>query len=131
MLTFPLLSFAFFLVVAGSMFFVGSFTGDQRLGPSEVMTIAMAVVLAVRVCAYFSETAAVDLAKTMPLTMLAVVLVTNGVSDLRESLSNLGAFRDEATLLGLYFFIVVFVEFALRLVYELLGRPNTDKTSRA
>lgn len=129
-LAFPFLSFAFFLVVAGSMFFMGGFS-DVELEESEVMTIAMGVVLAIRVCAYFSETAAADLAKIMPLSMLAVVLVTNGVSSVSDSVARLGAFRDAAGLLGLYFFIVVFVEFALRLVYELLGRPNTDKPSKA
>lgn len=126
-LTFPLLSFAFFLVVAGSMFFMGGLTDDGALEAADVMTIAMGVVLAIRVCAYFSETAAADLAKVMPLSMLAVVLVTNRVSGLDEALENLRAFRDEAALLALFFFVVVFAEFLLRLVYELLGRPNKGK----
>lgn len=123
-LAFPFISFAFFLVVAGSMFFMGGFTGDSDLQPRDVMTIAMGVVLAIRVCAYFSETAAADLAKVMPLSMLAVVLVTNGVSDLEASLANLGAFGDEPRLLGLFFLVVVVVEFLLRALYELLGRPH-------
>lgn len=129
-LFFPVVSFLFFLFVAASMLFIGEFTSSDRLSPRDVMTIAMAVVLAIRICAYFNETAAVDLAKTMPLSMLAVVLVTNGLSDLRESLQNLRAFGEDAALLGLFFLIVVAVEFALRIVYEVLGRPGHGRDPR-
>src|SRR5688500_10642715 len=88
--TFPFMSFLFVLVIAVSMLFMAKFSTND-LSTREVLTLAMAVVLAIRVCAYFSETAAADLAKVMPLSMLAVVLVTNGVSDLQDSLQNLKA----------------------------------------
>ncbi|MHB1260842.1 MAG: hypothetical protein ACYC2H_03915 [Thermoplasmatota archaeon] len=128
-LLFPLMSFLFFLVIAASMLFMSD-VSDGLLGPREVLTISMGVVLAIRVCAYFSETAAVDLAKTMPLSMLAVALVSNGFSDLRESLQNLRALDDDLTLLALYFLVVVVVEFTLRVVYEVLGRPNRARDPR-
>src|SRR5688572_2207471 len=121
--TFPLLSFLFVLVIAASMLFMSEVSAGD-LTPREILTLAMAVTLAVRVCAYFNETAAADLAKVMPLSMLAVVLVTNGFGDLRESLDNLAALDDDLTLLGLYFLVVVVTEFLLRAVYELLGRPG-------
>ena len=128
-LLFPLVSFLFFLVISTSMLFMSGISNTDLSEP-EVMTIAMGVVLAIRLCAYFSEQGAVDLAKTMPLSMLAVVLVTSGFSDLRDSLSNLGAFADHATLLGLYFLIVVILEFLLRAIYEILGRPKSSKGPR-
>ena len=122
-LAFPFLSFAFFLVIAASMFFMSD-VSEGDLGPRQVLTIAMAVVLAIRVCAYFSETAASDLAKVMPLSMLAVVLVTNGISDLRDSLDRVSALGDDLTLLWMFFLVVVSVEFLLRVAYEVLGRPG-------
>jgi hypothetical protein len=128
-LLFPLMSFAFFLVIALSMLFMSD-VSSGLLGTRQVLTISMGVVLAVRFCAYFSETAAVDLAKTMPLSMLAVTLVTNGFADLRDSLENLKAFDDDPTLLGLFFVIVVVVEFVLRVVYEILGRPARGRDPR-
>jgi hypothetical protein len=128
-LAFPLLSFLFFLVIAASMLFMASFS-EEDLSAREVMTIAMAVVLAIRVCAYFSETAAADLAKVMPLSMLAVVLVTNGFGDLRESLENLQAIAEDVQLLGLFFLVVVVVEFLLRVLYEMLGRPGKERDPR-
>lgn len=129
-LAFPVLSFVFFLVIAASMLFMGNFNASADLETRDVLTIAMAVVLAIRVCSYFSETASTDLAKVMPLSMLAVVLVTNGFGDLQESFENMQAFADEGTLLGLFFLVVVGVEFFLRLAYELLGRPGRGRDPR-
>lgn len=128
-LAFPLVSFLFFLVIAFSMAFMGELS-DSDLTPREVMTIAMAVVLAIRICAYFNEHAASDLAKVMPLSMLAVVLVTEGFGDLEDSMDNLRAFADDSTLLGLYFLVVVAVEFLLRVIYEVLGRPGHGRDPR-
>lgn len=128
-LLFPLVSFLFFIVIASSMLFM-SHAANTEIDEPEIMTIAMAVVLAIRIAAYFSETAASDLAKVMPLSMLAVVLVTNGFGDLRDSLGRLSAFVEHATLLGLFFVIVVLTEFLLRIIYELLGRPNQNRPAR-
>ena len=128
-LLFPLVSFLFFLVIAASMLFMAE-AADEGLGVREVMTIAMAVVLAIRICAYFSEHAASDLAKVMPLSMLAVVLVTNGFADLQDSLGNLSGLAEEAPLLGLFFVVVVVVEFTLRILYEVLGRPGHGRDPR-
>ena len=127
--TFPFMSFLFVLVIAISMLFMAKFS-TNALTTREVLTLAMAVVLAIRVCAYFSETAAADLAKVMPLSMLAVVLVTNGVSDLQDSLENLRAIDDDPLLHLLFFVVEVIVEFVLRATYELLGRPGQARDPR-
>jgi hypothetical protein len=128
-LLFPFLSFAFFLLVAGSMFFMSDFSSGN-LTPRETMTIAMAIVLAIRICAYFSENAAEDLARVMPLGLLGVILVTNQFADLRDSLENLRAFGDDVTLLWMFFLVVVAVEFLLRIAYEVLGRPGHGRDPR-
>jgi hypothetical protein len=128
-LLFPLMSFAFFLVIAISMLFMSD-VSTGALQTRDVLTISMGVVLAVRFCAYFNETAAADLAKVMPLSMLAVTLVTNGFANLRDSLQNLQQLDDDPTLLGLFFLVVVVVEFVLRLVYEALGRPGRGRDPR-
>lgn len=132
-LFFPLISFLFFLLVAGSMAFLAGEISEQDEGGLDhrsIMTISMAVVLAIRICAYFSEEAAKDLARVMPLGLLGVILVTNELSDLQASLQNLRAFADEVELLALFFLVVVILEFLLRAIYEVLGRPKSRKTSR-
>jgi hypothetical protein len=126
---FPFVSFLFFVVVAAAMLFMSSFTAGA-LEPREILTLAMAIVLAIRVCAYVSEPAAADLARVMPLGLLGVILVNNGFSDFRQSLENLARFAEEPTLLGVYFVVVVVAEFVLRIVYELLGRPGRGRDPR-
>jgi arginine exporter protein ArgO len=124
-LLFPFVSFGFFLVVAGAMVFLSSFSsGTAPLGVVDVLTIAMATVLAIRVCSYFHERGAEELAKVMPLGLLGVVLVTNQIGTLGEALENMRLFLDHLPLVGIYFVVVVAVEFLLRAVYELLGRPG-------
>ena len=129
-LLFPFVSFAFFLVVTGAMLFLSSFSGNgpnSGLGAEDILTIAMATVLAIRVLAYLNEKAADELAKVMPLGLLGVVLVTNQLATLKESLDNLTRLGDHLSLILVYFLIVVAVEFLLRIVYELLGRPGRKK----
>ncbi len=129
-LLFPLVSFAFFLVVACAMLFLSSFSGSTTvLAPEDILTIAMATVLSIRVLAYLNEKAADELAKVMPLGLLGVVLVTNQLATLKESVDNLARLGDHLALIGVYFLIVVGVEFLLRLGYELVGRPGSRKVS--
>lgn len=129
-LLFPLVSFGFFLVVASALFFLSSFEigaeveGEAGLSPQSILTIAMATVLAIRICAYFHEDGAEELAKVMPLGLLGVVLVTNRVEGLGESLENMLQFFDHLPLILVFFMVVVLVEFLLRGVYELAGRPK-------
>ena len=129
-LLFPFISFLFVLVIAASMRFMSDVSAQSQLDTRAILTLAMAVVLAIRVCAYFSETAATDLAKVMPLSMLAVVLVTNGFADLGDSVGNLRGLLDDPALLGLSFLVIVVVEFLLRILYEVLGRPGKGRDPR-
>ena len=123
-LLFPLVSFGFFLLIAGALFFLTDFSGASKLPPDTILTIAMGTVLAIRVCAYFSENAAEELAKVMPLGLLGVFLVTNQIESVNEAFANLGKLFDHLDLIGIFFAIVVVVEFLLRIVYEAVGRPN-------
>lgn len=131
-LMFPLVSFAFFLVVACTMqaFNNPEITGGGggiKLQIEDILVIAMATVLAIRICAYVNETAADELAKVMPLGLLGLVLVTGGVDKVGDVVSNLLKLADKLDLILIFFVAVVLVEFLLRLVYELSGRPGRKR----
>jgi len=127
---FPLVSFAFFLIVSAAMLFLSNFTGNGSGGaglqPQDALVIAMATVLAIRLCAYLNEKAADELAKVMPLGLIGVALLVNPVQDtqLEDSIAKMGYYLDNWQLVGVFFLIVVGVEFLLRIVYELAGRPK-------
>lgn len=112
-LLFPLVSFAFFLIVAASLLFLSS-SASSTLAPLEVFTISMATVLAIRLCAYANESVAHELAKIMPLGLLGVILVTNKVTSFGDSIAQLGKILEHADVVALYFVVVVVVELLLR-----------------
>lgn len=113
LLLFPLVSFAFFLIVAASLLFLSS-SASSILTPLEVFTISMATVLAIRLCAYVNEAVAHELAKIMPLGLLGVILVTNKVTSFGDSVASLGKILEHGDVVGLYFVVVVVVELLLR-----------------
>jgi FtsH-binding integral membrane protein len=120
---FPLISFAFFLLLSGALLFLSS--GSKS--PQTIFTIAMAVVLAVRVAAYFSEATSHDLAKLLPLGLLGVFLVTGEVSTLADSLAQMGEIFRSWQLVLTFFVIVVFAEYLLR-AFRALYRATQRKT---
>jgi hypothetical protein len=140
-LFFPLVSFAFFLLVAATLFAFGGADGTADGLPAgeaqqalqeariKILVISMAMVLAIRVTAYFTETGAQEVAKVMPLGLLGYFLVTDQVDRISEVFDNVLALfdGDNLALIGIFFAVVVVVEFLLRGIYELAGRPNRRK----
>lgn len=123
---FPLISFTFFLVVASSLLFLSS-ASSSTLRPEDILTIGMGTVLAIRLVAYFHESAAQELGKIMPLGLLGVVLVTNRVDSLATSLAQLQSLVEHLDLVGLFFATLVLVEFACRGLYALWARSQRRK----
>lgn len=113
LILFPLFSFAFFLLLSVALIFLGG--EDQELGLT--FTLAMAVVLAVRITAYFSPATSHDVAKMLPLGLLGVMLVQAEFANIARSLSQLAELPDYLGLVALYFGIVVLVEYLLRTIY--------------
>jgi FtsH-binding integral membrane protein len=124
-LFFPLVSFAFFLLIAGALFFLQDLGGGGGKLPTEdALNISMGIVIAIRLVAYFNEDAAQELGKIMPLGLLGVVLVTNTLdSGVGDALTGLSGFLDRIDLVGVYFFIMVFVEFLLRGLWAIFNPP--------
>jgi hypothetical protein len=67
---FPLMSFLYFAVLAGSLIVLA-----KSQSTFQILLLAMAVVIGVRVTAFVSENASLDLAKMLPLALLGVLIV--------------------------------------------------------
>ena len=121
--TFPFVSFGFFLLLAEALLFMGRPDAE----PLHVITIAMAIVLAVRVSAYVNEHASEDLAKTLPLGLLGVFLVTGEFTNVRTSIDKMLQITDHLETIGIFFGILVAVEILLRifrLIYNATQKPT-------
>ncbi len=114
---FPLVTSLFFLLLSANLIFIGA---DRP--PIEVYTLALAIILAVRIAAYISEATSHDLAKLLPLALLGFYLVEGGFGGIKEGNDALWALRDElGTVVG-FIAVITVVEVVLRISYLALKR---------
>jgi hypothetical protein len=114
--TFPVITFAFFLVLTLALLFLSA--ADTE--PLIVFTTAMAIVLAVRVLAYINQAASHDVAKMLPLGLLGVFLVTQQVTSFADSAQNVFEGLVQWRTVAAYFAVVVVVEFTLRMAFRVM-----------
>lgn len=120
---FPIISFAFFVVLAFSFFFLSGIPD-----PEQILLVSMVVVTSVRIATYVSENTGHDLAKLLPLALLGFFLVQEplNVDVLRTTAENFRAFFTADILTGVvlrYFIFLIIVELVLRVIYTAV-RPG-------
>lgn len=120
-LLFPLTSFLFFAVLAASLFFLTK----PEVTTGTILTIAMAVVVGVRVTVYVSEEMSNDLAKLVPLSLLAVVLVDPGYLKLGDAWARFADSTRAAPLLFRYFLLFIALEAVFGTVRYLLLKAGS------
>jgi hypothetical protein len=70
LVVFPLISFVWLLVISFSLYLL-----SRTLTLDAIFVIAISLIAAIRVCAYYREDIAVDVAKLLPLVLLGLVIV--------------------------------------------------------
>lgn len=120
---FPLLTFIWFIFFSLLLIFM-----SENNSTNTLFLFSMAVVATTRIAAYYNEELARDIAKTLPLTLLGIFLVTG-----------MSYFSPESAILAIksiplmwkdiiyYLFFIVFLEIVLRI---LLFIYNNIKYSR-
>lgn len=103
---FPLTSFVYFAVLASALFFLSK----PEVSTLLVLRIAMAVVVAVRVTVYMSESMSNDLAKLVPLGLLGVLLVDPSYLALKDVWPRFAEATHMGPLLGRYFLLFIALE---------------------
>ena len=113
-IVFPFITFIWFLFLTAFMIFL---TQEQTV--AQIMIIAIAIITATRITAYYDQEIAVDVGKTLPLTLLAVVLISPAVFSkeiLAQKLTEMGSVLGET---GPFLFFMVATEIVLRLLLAL------------
>jgi len=101
---------------------------DYALG--GIVLIAAAIVEVVRITAYYDESLSHDLAKMLPLAMLAIFIMDINVFSIDKLGERLGSFVFDPMLLKfvIYAFALIWVtETVLTLLYALLGKAEIVK----
>lgn len=134
-LIFPLVTFGMFLVLSLALFVLAKeipgTTPEQRV--RDILLLSMALVAGVRVTAYVSEHAAVDLAKLVPLGLLGVLLIDPGFLTLETPLNRLAILTGLVDLVARYLITIIVMELALRALWLASGgrRRAREKADQA
>ncbi len=112
---FPIVVFIFFI-----FFFLLLIFLSKEPNVQGIMLIAMAIVGAIRVTAYYSEDLSKDLAKMMPFALLGLYIVDisyfsfeSSMAAIQTAISN----NTLITLLAYYLIFIIILEFILRIFY--------------
>jgi hypothetical protein len=111
-LLFPLMSFLYFGVLAVSLFVLA-----KSQGTTQILLLSMSVVVGVRVTAFASEMASVDLAKMLPLALLGVLIVDPTYLSLDTTWARLADVPGLWPLFVRFFVLFIVLEGALRLLH--------------
>ena len=109
---FPAFAFVWFATLTAMLALLSA---DRQL--SDILLIALVAVCAVRVCAYYDEDLARDLAKILPFAVLSVFLVGTSSLDIPASLEVLAQVSQGWETIFYYWLFLIALEFALRLVF--------------
>lgn len=104
-LVFPVTSFLYFAFLALALFVLAKSQSTQG-----ILLVAMAVIVGIRVTVYLSEQMSNDLAKLVPLSLMAVLLVDPGYLTLELAWSRVLEATQLWPLLGRYFLLFIVLE---------------------
>lgn len=112
---FPAITFVWFALLSASLFLL-----SRTASLEFIFIISISVVAAVRILAYYSEEISVDLAKTLPLALLAVLLVEPTLFSLELIKSRIIELINALPQFAAFIIFVVILEWLLRILYSLV-----------
>ncbi|MBU0615914.1 MAG: hypothetical protein KJ601_07515 [Nanoarchaeota archaeon] len=116
LLLFPLFSFFWFGIITALLAFL-----SKSNDISGILLIAMALVAAVRITAYFTEDLSKDLAKMLPFALLGVFLVDISYFSFQGSLEVLKQLPEMWKTIVYYLGFTILLEFVLRIGFSIIS----------
>ena len=126
LIVFPILSFFWFIVIAGILAFLSKQSSMQI-----ILLISIALVAVIRVTAYYTEELSKDLAKMLPFALLGVFLVDISFFSFSNSLESIKQLPSLWKTIVYYLIFIVLLEFILSIFYGigcLIGK-NKQKSN--
>lgn len=97
----------------------------------QVVTIAAAIVAAIRILSYYSEDLSAELAKLFPLTMLTIFVVTPNFFSLDRILSFVTELPEFVSNIFYYLIFIAVLELILRVIDTLINFSYSEESSIA
>jgi len=127
LILFPLFTFFWFAVLTSLLILLSK---NQDI--HNIIVVAIALVGAVRVTAYYNEDLSKDLAKMIPFALLGIFLVDISFFSIDSSLAVAKQIPDVFNSLIYYLFFIIVLEFVLRILYsiKILFNPEEEPVSK-
>lgn len=117
LIIFPAFVFFWFVVLA---FLLSLMARNQSV--DSILLAAMAVVGSIRLCAYYNQTLATDLAKILPFALLGITLIDRSLVNIPTSSTNLEEAVEYWETMVYYMAAVVILEVAMRILTGIRAR---------
>ena len=114
-LLFPIFTFFWFVVFAGLLTFL-----VKQQAVQNILLISVAIIAAIRMCAYYNENLAQDLAKMLPFALLGVFIVELNFFSFNKSILMLKELVNLWDLMIYYLIFVVVLEILLRMFHGIV-----------
>jgi len=117
-----LISFAFF-----SFLLIGLI--ETSISVSHILLISATIISVIRLSTYYSESFSQEIAKLLPLTLLAVAITRSDLFDITKLFSGLSQIPSLMGEISIYFLFIFLLEFLLRLselFFSVIGIKEKD-----
>jgi len=120
---FPFFAFVFFMGFSLMMLFL---TRNYEI--ESVLTTAFAVIVAIRITAYYSEDLSKDVAKMLPFALLGVFLVDPSYFDFQSTIDKVYSLPEFFTVAVQFILFIILVEWILRIALIIRYKIFKKKT---
>ena len=112
----PLFIFFWFVVVAATLLIL-----SKSSTPNQILLIAISLVAAIRIAAYYNENLSQDLAKMIPFALLGIYLVDASFFSIEGTLEIARQIPSLWKISVYYLLFVVILEFTLRIIHAIFN----------
>ena len=107
---FPFVIIVFFLGFSIMLLFLA-----EGLGPEIVLSTSFAIILAIRICSYYTEDLSKDVAKMLPFALLGIFLVNPSYFEIGDIGNKINQLPELINVAVVYLIFLIIVEWILRI----------------
>lgn len=110
-------------------FVVFMFLVTQGVGVDTTLIISAAIIIAIRMTAYYKEDLSKDLAKMLPFTILGIALEKGGITNFQKILSKIYQIPDFFKLIIVYIIVIFIIEVILRIIENIFISEGIEESN--
>jgi hypothetical protein len=111
---FPFIVIVFFLGFSMMLLFLA-----KDIEPDVVLATAFAIILAIRICSYYTEDLSKDVAKMLPFALLGIFLVSPSFFEISDIQSKINQLPELINVAIVYLIFIILIEWILRILLNI------------